>query len=181
MPNVTVIPLTGLSSTSFTSTTNGARVDRMLPLWPFPEISRSFAAEPAVAVAVKETGVIPGAPVTLALTTYWPTFVPSDNVVEACPLARVLEVRGERTCPVVPTGFVSNENVTPTLSTGFPLASVTRITNGESVEWVTADWPEPETMAIVAGGPAVTEKGALVPGVRETVDAVRTTPDSALV
>jgi len=94
----------------------------------FPETMAIVVAVPAVAAAVKVTG-LPLKPLAVAVTVYVPALFPTLRPIEACPLLLVVFVAAVNDCPVAPVGVDAIAKLTVTPDTGLPPASVTVTTS----------------------------------------------------
>src|SRR5207249_6608515 len=122
----------------------------------------SFAAAPAVAVAVKVTG-LPVSPVALAVSVLVPGVVPSvHDDTAAMPQPFVATLVGLTVPPPDVTVIA-----TATSATGLPAPSRTSTDGGVSTVVPTvADWPSPPLSVIVAAAPAVSAIALEVAGLR---------------
>src|SRR5439155_20447657 len=113
-----VTPATGLLSASATRTDNGTgSVWPTVSVWPCPPLIAICVAPPTGAVTLNVTGVRPAA---LAVVVCVPGVGPRVRVVDACPAASVADEVGFTEPP--PDAAAQ---VTVTLGTGLPCASVT--------------------------------------------------------
>ena len=144
---VTVAPGTGLLLASFTTTTSGlANGVPLDALWPEPETTAMLAGVP-VPVSEKLAGV--ATPATLAVMVSEPLLV-GCAVTCAIPLLLVTAVAPDGKLTPVPA------NVTVAPGTGLLPVSFTTTTSGlVNGLPIGALWPEPETVATLAGDPAV--------------------------
>src|SRR5205823_183036 len=151
--HVTVTPATGLPFASLTSTMCGVcRRVATCPVRLSPELLAIVAAVPAVAVAVKITG-LPASPLAVARAVSVRTVVPRvHELAGATPLASVVTGVAGFTVPLAPVAL----NVTATPETGFPFASFTITEGGElTAAPAVPGWLVGLFAAIVAAVPAV--------------------------
>src|SRR5207253_2546878 len=126
--NVTATPATGLPFASFTITDGGEPTAApAVPGWLVGLFAAIVAAAPAVAVAVKITG-LPVSPLAVARAVSVRAVVPRvHEVAVATPLPFVVTGVAGSTVPFAPVAL----NVTATPETGFPFASFTITDGGE--------------------------------------------------
>src|SRR5574341_1268423 len=132
-------------------------------VWALPPLRAMVVAAPAVAVAVKVTG-LPASPLDVAVRVFAPAAVPSVQLATWAtpPAFVVIGVVGSTAPPPEPTA-----NVTDTPATGLPNWS-RAITDGGVATAVpaTALCPSPPLAARVVAGPAVMPNPALVADVK---------------
>src|SRR5256884_6310391 len=151
--HVTVTPATGLPFASLTSTMCGVcRRVATCPVRLSPELLAIVAAAPAVAVAVKITG-LPVSPLAVARAVSVRAVVPRvQEVAVATPLPFVVTGVAGSTVPLAPVAL----NVTATPETGFPFASFTITDGGEpTAAPAVPGWLVGLFAAIVAAVPAL--------------------------
>src|SRR5213079_1720487 len=151
--NVTATPATGFPFASFTSTDGGEPTAApAVPGWLVGLFAAIVAAVPAVAVAVKITG-LPVSPLAVARAVSVRTAVPRvQEVAVATPLPSVVTGVAGSTVPFAPVAL----NVTATPATGFPFASFTITDGGEpTAAPAVPGWLVGLFAAIVAADPAV--------------------------
>src|SRR5881392_2886178 len=151
--NVTATPETGFPFASFTSTEGGELTAApAVPGWLVGLFAAIVAAVPAVAVAVKITG-LPASPLAVARAVSVRTVVPRvQEVAVATPLPSVVTGVAGFTVPLAPVAL----NVTATPETGFPFASFTITEGGElTAAPAVPGWLVGLFEAIVAAAPAV--------------------------
>src|SRR5205823_6049021 len=126
--NVTATPETGFPFASFTSTEGGELTAApAVPGWLVGLFAAIVAAVPAVAVAVKITG-LPASPLAVARAVSVRTAVPRvQEVAVATPLPSVVTGVSLLAALLIPVAL----NVTATPETGFPFASFTITEGGE--------------------------------------------------
>src|SRR5439155_237713 len=151
--NVTATPETGFPFASFTITDGGELTAApAVPGWLVGLFAAIVAAVPAVAVAVKITG-LPVSPLAVARAVSVRAVVPRvQEVAVATPLPFVVTGVGGSTVPLAPVGRA----VTATPATGFPLASFTLTDGGEpTAAPAVPGWLVGLFAAIVAAVPAL--------------------------
>src|SRR5205823_3883912 len=151
--NVTATPETGFPFASFTITEGGELTTApAVPGWLVGLFAAIVAAVPAVAVAVKITG-LPASPLAVARAVSVRTVVPRvQEVAVATPLPSVVTGVAGSTVPLAPVAL----NVTATPETGFPFASFTSTEGGElTAAPAVPGWLVGLFAAIVAAVPAV--------------------------
>src|SRR5205823_974548 len=126
--NVTATPETGFPFASFTITDGGELTAApAVPGWLAGLFAALVAAAPAVAVAVKITG-LPASPLAVARAVSVRSVVPRvQEVAVSFPTRRSSDLVAGFTVPFAPVAL----NVTATPETGFPFASFTITEGGE--------------------------------------------------